>query len=316
MDALADLPDVEWHLIGPLQSNKTTLAAERFALGADDRPAEDRRAAVARARPPDLPPLDVCVQVNISGEATKSGVAPDDALALAQAVAALPRLRCADSWASPSRPPIVARASARSFACCARCSTAAARPGLPLDTLSMGMSADLEAAIAEGATLVRVGTAIFGPRGRDARRRAPSEPASRRAEPRRTRRDTHERLHRRRQHGDRAHRRAGRARRAADATCTSSSRRRSSARRSLRAFRVSCVVRDRPTRRASPTPARRARGQAAADARRRARGSRRRSRARAPVVLTHRRRHPARRPLALARRLSRASCARCPTRRR
>lgn len=164
MDALADLGDAEWHLIGPLQSNKTKAAAERFRwVETIDRARIAER--LSAARPAALPPLNVLVQVNISGEATKSGVAPDDALALARHVAALPRLAFRGLMGVAAPTPIVAtrRAQYRILAALAdRCRAA----GLPVDTLSMGMSADLEDAIAAGATLVRVGTALFGTRER------------------------------------------------------------------------------------------------------------------------------------------------------
>jgi pyridoxal phosphate enzyme (YggS family) len=114
-------------------------------------------------RPPSLAPLDVCVQVNVSGEASKSGVAPGEALALALAVAELPRLRLRGIMGipEPDRDPLRQRLQFRRLReCLDQCVSA----GLPMDTLSMGMSADLEAAIAEGATQVRVGTAIFGNR--------------------------------------------------------------------------------------------------------------------------------------------------------
>jgi hypothetical protein len=162
MDATADLPGIEWHLIGPLQSNKARDAAERFAwVHTIDR---DRIALrLSQARPEGLPPLNVCVQVNISGEQTKSGVAPADALALAQDVARLPRLALRGFMGIAEPTDDVARQRAE-FRALRECLDAARAAGLAVDTLSMGMSADLEAAIAEGATLVRVGTAVFGAR--------------------------------------------------------------------------------------------------------------------------------------------------------
>ena len=162
MEALADLAGIEWHLIGPLQSNKAGIAAARFAwVQTVDRAKIAGRLAAARAT--DAPPLDVCIQVNASGEASKSGVAPAEALALAKTVAMLPRLRLRGIMGIPD--PAVGverrRAQLRALrACFDECRAA----GMPVDTLSMGMSADLEDAIAEGATLVRVGTAIFGAR--------------------------------------------------------------------------------------------------------------------------------------------------------
>lgn len=159
---LADLPDVEWHLIGPLQGNKARLAAETFAwVESVDRLKIAER--LSDLRPRDLPPLDVCVQVNISGEATKSGVAPGEVVALARAVSVLPRLRLRGVMGipAPTNDPTQQRAQFRRLRECFDDCVAA---GLPLDTMSMGMSADLDAAIAEGSTQVRVGTAIFGKR--------------------------------------------------------------------------------------------------------------------------------------------------------
>jgi pyridoxal phosphate enzyme (YggS family) len=161
-DALSDLPAVQWHLIGPLQGNKAPLAAATFAwVETVDRLHIAER--LSARRPPGLPPLDVCVQVNVSGEATKSGTAPEAALPLAQAVAALPglRLRGIMGIPAPSEDPVRQRAQFRRLRGCFEQCIAA---GLAVDTLSMGMSADLEAAIAEGATQVRVGTALFGVR--------------------------------------------------------------------------------------------------------------------------------------------------------
>ena len=161
-DALADLPAVQWHMIGPLQGNKTQLAAATF----DWVETVDRLRIAERLsaqRPVGLPPLNVCVQVNVSGETTKSGTAPEAALQLAKAVAALPslRLRGIMGIPAPSEDPARQRTQFRRLRECFEQCTAA---GLAVDTLSMGMSADLEAAIAEGATQVRVGTALFGVR--------------------------------------------------------------------------------------------------------------------------------------------------------
>jgi PLP dependent protein len=162
MDALADLPDVEWHLIGPLQSNKTRAVAERFDwVHTVDRLRIAER--LAAARPPGLPPLNVCVQVNISGEATKSGVAPEEAVPLARGVAALPRLRLRGLMGIAEPTPVMASRRAQ-YRILRALHEACRAARLDVDTLSMGMSDDIEAAIAEGATLVRVGTAIFGPR--------------------------------------------------------------------------------------------------------------------------------------------------------
>lgn len=161
--ALADLADLEWHLIGPLQGNKARLAAETFdwVESVDRLKIAERLAA---ARPADRPPLDVLVQVNVSGEVTKSGVSPPQAVGLAQAVAGLPRLRLRGIMGIPAPHDDAARQRA-AFAALRACFDACRAAGLAVDTLSMGMSADLEAAIAEGSTQVRVGTAIFGARG-------------------------------------------------------------------------------------------------------------------------------------------------------
>jgi len=166
IDALADLrPDIEWHLIGPLQSNKTRPVAAAFDwVHSVDRLKVAQR--LAEQRPAELPPLNLCLQVNISAEASKSGVLPADTLALAQAIAALPaqRVRLRGLMAIPEAAgdPTAQRAPHRALR---ELLLALNAQGLALDTLSMGMSADLEAAIAEGATLVRVGSAIFGGRG-------------------------------------------------------------------------------------------------------------------------------------------------------
>lgn len=163
IQALADLRDqLTWHLIGPLQSNKTRVVAEHFDwVQTVDRLKIAQR--LSEQRPAHLPPLQVCVQVNTSGEASKSGVEPGEALALAQAVAALPRLRLRGVMAlpAPSPDPQVQAAALAQVRVVFEQLTAA---GLPLDTLSMGMSSDLEAAVEQGSTLVRVGTAIFGHR--------------------------------------------------------------------------------------------------------------------------------------------------------
>ncbi len=161
LDALADLA-LEWHFIGPIQSNKTRPIASQFDwVHGIEREKIARR--LAEQRPPELPPLNVCVQVNVSGEASKHGVAPEQAVALARAVAALPRLRARGFMAIPEATGDPARQRAR-FRLLAELLAEARRAGLDLDTLSMGMSDDLEAAILEGATMVRVGGAIFGAR--------------------------------------------------------------------------------------------------------------------------------------------------------
>lgn len=164
IEALADLPDLEWHFIGPLQSNKSRAVAEHFAwVHSVARLKLAER--LSAQRPEGLPPLAVCVQVNISGEASKSGVAPGEAVALAQAVARLPRLSLRGFMGIAE--PAVDQTTPRSqFARLRQIFAQARAGGLSVDTLSMGMSADLDAAIAEGATLVRLGTAIFGRRER------------------------------------------------------------------------------------------------------------------------------------------------------
>jgi PLP dependent protein len=164
VEALADLrPQLEWHLIGPLQSNKTREVAAAFDwVHTIDRLKVAER--LSAQRPPELQPLSVCLQVNVSGEASKSGVAPAEVAALARAVAALPRLRLRGLMSIPE--PVEGFDAQRAPHRQLREMFDALRiSGLVLDTLSMGMSADLEAAIAEGATIVRVGSAIFGERG-------------------------------------------------------------------------------------------------------------------------------------------------------
>lgn len=159
--SLADLPLV-WHCIGPIQSNKTKLVAENFAwVHSIDRLKIAER--LSAQRPAHLPALQICLQVNVDGGSNKSGVTPTDLLALAQAVAQLPNLQLRGIMTIPE--PAENEAAARSVHRQAKAlfdSLNAA--GLKLDTLSMGMTGDLEAAIAEGSTCVRVGTAIFGHR--------------------------------------------------------------------------------------------------------------------------------------------------------
>ncbi len=161
--ALADLRDrIEWHLIGPLQSNKTREVAASF----DWVHSIDRRKIAERLstqRPANLPPLQVCLQVNVGGEASKSGVAPAEVPALAHAVVALPGLRLRGLMSIPE-PAADFAAQRLPHLRLRELFDALRRDGLALDTLSMGMSADLEAAVTEGATIVRVGTAIFGAR--------------------------------------------------------------------------------------------------------------------------------------------------------
>jgi pyridoxal phosphate enzyme (YggS family) len=162
--ALADLREaIEWHLIGPLQSNKTRIVAEQFDwVHSVDRLKIAQR--LSEQRPVNLSPLQVCLQVNISGEDSKSGLAPGEVAAVANAVAALPRLVLRGLMAIPEPAGDLAAQRAPHRALRALFETLCAQ-GLALDTLSMGMSADLEAAILEGATMVRVGSAIFGARG-------------------------------------------------------------------------------------------------------------------------------------------------------
>lgn len=159
--ALADLTDVSWHLIGPLQSNKTREAAAFDWVETVDRLKIAQRLSAQRL--PGLPPLSVCIEVNASGEASKSGVAPGEAAGLAKAVAALPNLRVRGIMGIPA-PTADAGAARAQFRALAQCFDACRQGGHAVDTLSMGMSADLELAIEEGATEVRVGTAIFGVR--------------------------------------------------------------------------------------------------------------------------------------------------------
>src|SRR5262245_49890244 len=163
MESLVDLRgQIEWHLIGPLQSNKARVVASSFdwVHSVDRLKIAERLSA---QRPDELPPLQVCLQVNISGEPSKSGVAPAETMALAQAVAALPRLRLRGLMAIPEPQGDFAAQRAPHHAL-ARLLFELNGAGMALDTLSMGMSDDLEAAIAEGATVVRVGSAIFGAR--------------------------------------------------------------------------------------------------------------------------------------------------------
>lgn len=157
-------PDLrlEWHFIGPIQSNKTRPIAEHFAwVHAIDREKIARR--LSEQRPASLPPLNICLQVNVSGEASKSGVAPPEVLALAQAVATLPGLRLRGLMAIPE-PANDFESQRQPFALLRTLQQQLTEAGIPTDTLSMGMSADMDAAIAEGATIVRIGTAIFGKR--------------------------------------------------------------------------------------------------------------------------------------------------------
>ena len=161
MQALTpSFPSLEWHLIGPLQSNKTRAAAERFDW-VQTVASEKIARRLSEQRPAHLAPLNVLIQVNVSREATKSGVTPRDAAALARAIAALPRLKLRGVMAIPE--PGAGRARYGEV----RKVYDALKDEFGFDTLSMGMSQDLELALAEGATMVRIGTAIFGARTRE-----------------------------------------------------------------------------------------------------------------------------------------------------
>jgi pyridoxal phosphate enzyme (YggS family) len=159
--SLADLP-LEWHCIGPIQSNKTKLVAENFAwVHSIDRLKIAER--LSAQRPANLPALQICLQVNVDGGSNKSGVTPVELLALAQAVAQLPRLQLRGIMTIPE--PAENEAAARAVHRQAKdLFDGLKAAGLSVDTLSMGMTGDLEAAVAEGSTCVRVGTAIFGQR--------------------------------------------------------------------------------------------------------------------------------------------------------
>ncbi|MGQ7249855.1 YggS family pyridoxal phosphate-dependent enzyme [Halomonas sp. V046] len=163
---LADLSDIVWHFIGPLQSNKTREVASQFTwVHSVDRDKIARR--LSQQRPAALGPLNVCLQVNVSGEASKSGVSPAALPELAATVASLPGLRLRGLMAIPAPgEPQDQDAQRAPFAQLRRAleTLRTELPDAPLDTLSMGMSADLEAAVLEGATMVRLGTAIFGSR--------------------------------------------------------------------------------------------------------------------------------------------------------
>jgi pyridoxal phosphate enzyme (YggS family) len=164
LDKIAELQglSIDWHFIGPIQSNKTRPIAEHFSWvhGVDRLKIAQR---LADARPDNLPPLNVCLQVNVSGEASKSGCPPQELPGLAHAVAALPRLRMRGLMTIPEPTTDVAL-QRRQFRMLSELHEALKREGLALDTLSMGMSDDYPSAIAEGATIVRIGTAIFGAR--------------------------------------------------------------------------------------------------------------------------------------------------------
>ena len=168
IDALAGLPGIEWHLIGPLQSNKARAAEQSFAWveTIDRQEIAQRLSTASTARGTELPPLNVCIQVNISGETTKHGVMPSMALALAREVRRMPglALRGFMGIAQIVGDSDVVRAQ---FHLLRELYDAGRGEGLALDTLSMGMSSDFELAIAEGATQLRIGSALFGPRVAD-----------------------------------------------------------------------------------------------------------------------------------------------------
>jgi pyridoxal phosphate enzyme (YggS family) len=160
--ALAALK-LDWHFIGPVQSNKTRAIAEHFSwVHSIERPKVAVR--LNDARPSHLPPLNVCIQINVSGEASKHGVVPGAERDLARAIAELPRLRLRGLMAIPEPTPDLASRT-KHYARLRELQENLTAQGYALDTLSMGMSEDLEAAVAEGSTIVRVGTAIFGARG-------------------------------------------------------------------------------------------------------------------------------------------------------
>lgn len=161
IETLRDLP-LEWHFIGPIQSNKTRSIAENFSWvhGVDRLKIAERLSA---QRPASLLPLNVCIQVNVSGEVSKSGVAPEEVAQLAQQIAALPQIRLRGLMAIPA-PAASLEEQRKPFAQLHGLLRQLNAQGLALDTLSMGMSQDMEAAILEGATIVRVGSAIFGSR--------------------------------------------------------------------------------------------------------------------------------------------------------
>ena len=159
--AVPDTP-VEWHFIGPIQSNKTRPIAEHFDW-AHTVEREKIAQRLSEQRPAGMAPLNICLQVNISGEASKSGVAPADLAQLAHAVAGLPNLKLRGLMAIPE-PATEFEQQRAPFAQLRALYEQLRAGGLPLDTLSMGMSADLCAAVVEGATIVRIGSAIFGSR--------------------------------------------------------------------------------------------------------------------------------------------------------
>lgn len=161
IEALRDLP-LQWHFIGPIQSNKTQAIAQHFTwVHSVDRLKIAER--LSAQRPPDLPPMNVCIQVNVSGEKTKSGATPGELVQLAQTVARLPQLKLRGLMTIPA-PVQGADEQRKPFARLRQLMQELNTQGLQLDTLSMGMSDDFGAAILEGATIIRIGTAIFGER--------------------------------------------------------------------------------------------------------------------------------------------------------
>jgi pyridoxal phosphate enzyme (YggS family) len=153
---------LEWHFIGPIQSNKTRQIAEHFSwVHSVDR--EKIASRLSEQRPAELAPLNICLQVNISGEASKSGVMPDQLFALAKAVVALPHLRLRGLMAVPEASDDVAK-QRLAFSQLRQLKESLSEQGIELDTLSMGMSGDMNSAIAEGSTMLRIGSAIFGKR--------------------------------------------------------------------------------------------------------------------------------------------------------
>lgn len=180
VDKIAVLSDlraqIEWHMIGPLQSNKTRVVAEHFDwVQSVDRLKIAQR--LSEQRPAGLPPLQLCLQVNISGEASKSGLAPGELAEVARTVAALPRVRLRGLMAIPE-PADTLDAQRLPHRAVRELMASLNAQGLALDTLSIGMSADLEAAVAEGATMVRIGSAIFGARPPFRPATAPAAPAT------------------------------------------------------------------------------------------------------------------------------------------
>lgn len=159
---LVDCPDLEWHFIGPLQSNKTNLVAQYAAwVHTIDRFKIAER--LSKQRPEGLPPLNICLQVNVSGEQSKSGIQADELLELAQKVSQLPHLKIRGLMCIPEATENTEILAAQ-FATLVKLKEQLTQHGFSIDTLSMGMSADLELAIASGSTLVRIGSAIFGAR--------------------------------------------------------------------------------------------------------------------------------------------------------